>query len=288
MPPTAVLPPPSREQTQARLHLHAVLPALEELVRLVPTARTLVTGWRCSLRLRLPGPSGGTAATLVSPGDGTLAVHRHADTPAQITLRFLSARQLNRTFLNQRALPPLPLGAPWHLPKLGTFTRLARELDAALQPAPGALDDPAYRERHVRLLFRVLLGALPVLAAGDPVSRHSLSHTPGGTAQIRLPALDLSGWVRWQAGNLTAGAGDLPGGSGPDVIITFTDRSTADAALLGRLDANAAVGLGDVTVRGLVPLADGLGVVMDRVEGFLKPPGTAAHPTALGVTAAAG
>ncbi len=153
------------------------------------------------------------------------------------------------------------------------FTKLAKLLDAALQPAPGALDDAAYREQHLRLLFRVLLGAVPVVAQGDGVSRHTLSHTPEGLAEIRAPALGLSGWVRWARGRMTAAPGPAPGP--PDATITFTDRETTDAALLGRLDPNAAVGLGKVAIAGLVPLADGLSVVMDRTEVYLKPAGAA-------------
>ena len=274
----------ARQNLLARLHLHAVLPAMEDLADLVPAARELAANWPFSLRLQL---AGGPAATLVSPGDGTLAVHRHGDVPAKLVLRFFSAAQLNRTFLNQKALPPLPTGGFWRVAKVGPFTKLARELDLALQPAPGALDDPAFLERHVRLLFKVLVGAIPVLAEGDPVSRHTLGHTPDGTAQISLPALDLTAWARWRQGRMTSGMGAAPGGRPPDVAITFTDRATGDAALLGRLDPNAAVGLGKVDVRGLVPLADGLSLVMDRVEVFLKPPGAPGQPT-VAFSAAAG
>ena len=274
----------SRQDLLARLHLHAVLPAMTDLAELVPAARALAARWPFSLRLQLPG---GPAATLVSPGDGTLLVHRHGGEPARLVLQFFSADQLNRTFLNQKTLPPIPTGGFWRVGKVGTFTKLARELDAVLQPAPGALDDPAFLERHLRLLFKVLIGAIPVIAEGDPVSRHTLAHTPEGTAQIGLPALDRTGWARWSKGRMTAGVGKLPGGERPDVVITFTDRATADAALLGRLDPNAAVGLGKVDVRGLVPLADGLSLVMDRVEVFLKPPGAPGQPT-VAFSAAAG
>lgn len=256
----------------ARLHLHAVLPALEDLARLSPEARALAKGWDFSLRLRL----GDTAATLVSPGDGSLLVHPHADAPARLTLRFLSAVQLNRTFLNRRALPPLPTAGFWNVGRVGPFTKLAKLLDAALQPAPGVLEtDAAFRETHLRLLFRVLLGAIPVLAGGDHVTQHTLSHTPDGTAEIRAPALESSGWARWSRGRMTGGPGPVPGGA-PDVVITFADHETAGAALLGSLDPNAAVGLGKVGVRGLVPLADGLSVAMDRVERYLKPVGAPA------------
>ena len=86
---------------------------------------------------------------------------------------------------------------------------------------------------------------------------------------------------------MTGGPGPAPGGA-PDVVITFTDRATADAALLGTLDPNAAVGLGKVDVRGLVPLADGLSVAMDRVEYYLKPAGTVSDAPAMAFSGAAG
>ncbi len=271
----------------ARLHLHAVLPALEDLVKVSPEARALAKGWDFSLRLRLGGRDGATA-TLVSPGDGSLAVYPHAEVPAKLTLRFLSVVQLNRTFLNRRALPPLPTAGFWNVARVGPFTKLAKQLDAILQPEPEALKrDAVLLDQHLRLLYRVLLGAIPVLAEGDPVARHTLSHTPDGSAEIRAPGLDLTGWARWSRGRMTGGPGVFPGGT-PDVSITFADRPTVEAALLGKLDPNAAVGHGKVIVQGLVPLADGLSVVMDRAEHYLKPAGTMPDAPAVAFSSGAG
>jgi hypothetical protein len=270
--------PVSREVVLAHLHLHAVLPAIEDLVRLSAVARQLIEGWDFSLRMQL---AGGPAATLVS-ADGRLTVYRDAARAAQLVLLFLSASQLNRTFLNQKAMPPLPIAGFWRLGKVRTFTALTKLLDQALQPAPAALADPEFRLLHLRLLFKVLLGAIPVIGRFDPPAIHSLGHTPPGLAEIRSPALDLAGWAEWADGRLTSGSGAAP--RPPDVVITFCDRDTTDAALLGSLDPNAAVGLGQVDVRGLVPLADGLSLVMDRVETYLKP---AAPAPALAFTAAA-
>ncbi len=262
---------PRREDILARLHLHAVLPALADLVALSPDARKISSTWNFSLRLQLPG---GPAATLVSPGDGTLRVTPSAGTPARLVLTFLSARQLNRTFLNQSALPPLPTGGFWRLLNVRPFVALTRLLDRCLQPTPAALLDEPFRRLHLRLLFRVLVEAVPTIAEHDPVARHSLSHTPDGLAELRVPSLALVGWMHWARGRMTSAPGPAPAGTAPDAVITFTDLPTADAALLGRLDPNAAVGLGRVDVRGLVPLADGLSAVMDRVEGYIKPPGS--------------
>lgn len=266
---------PDFSSTLARLHLHAVLPALADLAALVPEARQIAARWNFSLRLQLPG---GPAATLLSPGDGTLHVEPGRDAPARLVLTFLSAHQLNRTFLNQSALPPLPTGGFWRVLNVRPFIALTKLLDRHLQPAPEALTDEAFRRIHLRLLFRVLIGAVPAVAEDDPVAHHSLSHTPPGLVELRVPALGLVGWMHWAHGRLTSTYGPAPADAAPDAIITFTDLPTADDALLGRLDPNAAVGLGRVDVRGLIPLADGMSVVMDRVEGYIKPPGSPTIP----------
>lgn len=251
--------------TLAHLHLAAVLPALEDLVRLSPPAAELARGWNFPLRLRLRG---GPQATIV-PRDGSIAVTLDPPPRGALTLNFLSARQLNRTFLRQPALPPAPTGALWHLFQLQRFTKLTQRLDAALQPTREALRDPAVMERHLQLLFKVLIGALPVLAAHDPVAGHTLASTPPGVGAIRMDGLGLRGWMRWDGRRLVAAPGDAP--SPPDVQISFRDAPTASAALRGELDAMAAVGLGQIQIRGLIPLADGLSVAMDRVESYLKP-----------------
>ncbi len=259
------MPSDSSAQTLAHLHLAAVLPALEDLVRLSAPARTIATGWSFPLRLRLRG---GAQATLV-PRDGSLGVTLDPPPRGALTLNFLNARQLNRTFLNQSALPPLPSGALWHLPALKKFTALTKLLDAALQPSREALANPDFLAVHLELLFKVLMGALPVLATRDETVRHTLRATPPGVGQIRMDGLGLRGWVHWDGARLTAARGDAP--STPDVQISFRDADTASSALRGELDAMAAVGMGRILISGLIPLADGLSVAMDRVESYLKP-----------------
>ena len=262
--------PPDRQIILARLHLHAVLPALEDLAALSPEVRQLAARWNFSLRLQLLH---GPAATLTSPGDGTLRVTPGHTAPARLTLTFLTANQLNRTFLNQGALPPLPTGGFWRILGVKPFVALTKQLDRVLQATPAVLADESFRVQHLRLLFRVLVGAVPIVAETDPVSRHTLTHTPPGTLELRVPSLRLVGHLRWADGRMTSAPGPLPDRATPDAVITFVDLPTADDALLGRLDPNAAVGLGRVEIKGLVPLADGLSVVMDRVESYIKPPG---------------
>ena len=156
-----------------------------------------------------------------------------------------------------------------HLFGLPAFTRLTKLLDQALQPTEEALRDAEFRLLHLRLLFSVLIGALPVIVARDHAAAHALHTTPPGLAEIHLEALGFRGWARWDGTKLTSGAGEPP--FSPDVRISFCGVAPAAAALRGQLDAAAAVGLGQIQISGLVPLADGLSVAMDKVESYLKP-----------------
>jgi hypothetical protein len=56
----------------------------------------------------------------------------------------------------------------------------------------------------------------------------------------------------------------------PEVCIVFDGVETAFAALREEIDTFAAIGRGQIRVEGLVPLADGLNVVMQRLRIYLK------------------
>ena len=136
--------------------------------------------------------SGGPAATLVSPGDGTLTVHRHADPPAKLVLRFFSADQVNRTFLNQKALPPLPTGGFWRVGKGRERSPSSpEELDTILQPAPGVLDDATFSgSAIVRLVVPGAHRGHPRAGgARSRVSPHALAYTLAAPHGFEMPAL---------------------------------------------------------------------------------------------------
>jgi len=57
----------------------------------------------------------------------------------------------------------------------------------------------------------------------------------------------------------------------PDVRIVFGDMNVAYAAMRDEIDSMAAVGNGEIRVDGLIPLADGLNFVMERLRVYLQP-----------------
>ena len=56
-----------------------------------------------------------------------------------------------------------------------------------------------------------------------------------------------------------------------DVSVTFADPETALKAIGNRIDVLAAIGLGHISVTGLIPLADALGYIFERIPLYLEP-----------------
>lgn len=253
----------NRATLTSHLHLRAVLPAVAELPAARAEAREIARDWRLAVRFSLRG---GPKTLVRPPGDDATG------NAGALTLLFFTPGQVNRTFANQPAPPPLPLGPLWRASGLRPFLALTKLLQRTLEPTPDELANatPEFLDAYLRLTFGVLLRAIPVVGGTDAPSRAALAHAPCGTLAVAAPVLGLTGWVRWDGhGEPRSGLGSSP--VPPAATLRFTDRQTLQDALTGTLDPLAAVALGRVQVHGLVPLADAVGVVMDRVEHYLKP-----------------
>jgi hypothetical protein len=76
-------------------------------------------------------------------------------------------------------------------------------------------------------------------------------------------------WFDHGSADNAAGWGEPP--RRPDVRVTFADMTIAYAAMRDEIDTLAAIGCCQIKVEGLVPLADGLNVVMERLRVYLQP-----------------
>ncbi len=252
----------------SRLHLHAVLPALEALSRLVPAARDAIADANFALGLRVAdGPS-----AMVTAVGGVLRVEPALASSGGAVLHFFQPRHLNAIFRQRSAVPPLPVRGWLQLARLRPFLRLAKVLDATLQPSEAALANAEFRRNHLLLSFQVALRAVPIVAREDSLARRALASTPPGLLAIRIPNLDFVAWLDWRDGRLTSQLGEptLPA----TATVTIRDEETARLLLVAGIDPQAALGLGRVRVDGLIPLADGLDVLLHRVDAYL---GTAAR-----------
>ncbi|MGB5569501.1 MAG: hypothetical protein WBM81_09360 [Sedimenticolaceae bacterium] len=241
----------------SRLYLHAVIPALADLVTHDDAARLAVGrgAWRVRLR-NLRGDH------VTVDFDGRRLVVDPNSRASALTLLFLSDRHIVSTFQGQAFPPPLPAGGQWHLPKLGAFIRLTKRLTEVM-------DEPsANASCRTRLLFGGLLSkALVELADHQDSARRELRRFEPFMTEFRV-GTDYASWFGCVDGRFTGGVGRAP--HKPDTVIGFRDATIASAAAGGSLDQLAAVGTGDIEVHGRIPLADTLDLLLDRIGSYLK------------------
>ena len=96
-----------------------------------------------------------------------------------------------------------------------------------------------------------------------------MADTPEGIAYFSIGAEGYGAWLEWRNGSMTAGKG--PPEREADVNVSFSNAETALKAVGNRIDVMAAIGLGNIQITGLVPLADALGYIFERIPLYIAP-----------------
>jgi len=248
----------------SRLYLGAVLPCLTDLAEHDERARDILGTSQGAIEFRvLQGPS----ATLRLAG-GRVACEEGRGRYPSVILLFFGDDHLNAFFSGKKWAVPLPVWGGWRVNLLARFSKLAHRLEAVLDGAPDVIDSAAGRRLHARLSLVVAGLALRPLAEGDAAAREVLRALPPGLASFTIGG-EAHATIWFEHGSNRVGWSEPP--RLPDVRIVFEDARTAYAALREEIDTMAAVGSGKIRVDGLVPLADGLNVVMERLRAYLKP-----------------
>lgn len=252
----------SPEHRLARLYLRAVLPALPAFVRDDAAARRSIRGWRFAVRF---ASTSGVATTLAFR-DGAPEI----DPPhpgSVLRLLFLSDREVVRAFRRAGRPRVLPWGGLHHLARLPALTRLLGRMEEVLDPAAGESAGRSRPALRVRLLIGHLLpAAVAELGTHDPECRCDFAAFGDFVAQVAAPPV-ASGWIARRDGVMTSGSGEAP--ESVDLRLVFRDPDVALAALDGRVDRLAAWVAGEISIRGMIPLAEALTRAMERVSVLL-------------------
>jgi hypothetical protein len=250
----------------SRLYLGAVLPCLDDLTEQDPVSQSILGAMDASISIRIVG---GPAATL-SFRSGRAAWTAGSTPAPSVLLLFLSNSHLNAFFSGKKWALPIPLWGGWRVGVLARFAKLAERLEAVLDGHPSVLNSAQGRRLHARLsLVAAGLGLRP-LAQGDVTAQTSLRTLPAGLASFSIEGEPHS-TVWFDNGSRDCAAGWCDPPRVPEVRIVFDGVETAFCALRDEIDTLAAVGLGQIRIDGLVPLADGLNFVMQRLRVYLKP-----------------
>lgn len=242
----------------SNLYLHAVLPSLTELVNFDAEAREIIAPWNIRLSLRVIG----APAVILQIRDGEIHFSSPRRGKVDVSFVFLTHRHLNAFFNGKKWAVPLVTRGLWRINFLKSFALLAERLSSVLE------DRTSTTPLYTRLAFLIGgLGLLP-LAQFDTFSQAILEKTPHGLAEFSIENENIpSIWFENCQDSWLAGQGPPP--RLPDVRVRFADINIANATLRNDIDTLAAVGSQRIIIEGLSPLAEGLELIMERLNFYL-------------------
>ncbi|MEM7791125.1 MAG: hypothetical protein AAF546_06980 [Verrucomicrobiota bacterium] len=251
---------------KARLYLRAVLPAFEDLLEKSEAAQEILGERKFSICFQV----GRQLKSVLFFEDGKCLWRPGARArDADVLLHFLSEEQLNKEFENKGFRLPLPLKGQTRAKDISKFKSLSRLFEAYLRGDPAVAEDPKFRSLQVGIQLGIALRATKVLVEHEEISGLIMKDTPEGLAYFSVGLDGYGAWVEWKGGQLLSGNG-LPDRKS-DVTIEFFDADTALKVVGNQIDVMSAVGTGAIKLSGLIPLADSLGYVFERVPLYIKP-----------------
>lgn len=243
----------------AYINLFAVFGAIPELCKMDSEAAALIENERISLGFTVKN---GPCATLgFNKGTVTLKHGLHSPT---IILPFSSPEKFNGMI--DGTVTPIPTSG-FH--RIGFLTKkfitLTDILEGYLRPEPEKLTDPEFFEKSTVLMMGVIARAVCVLGNNDEVSRVSASYIVDGDVRIGIRN-GFSLTIRAKDCKLRVIRRPVEAVSS---YMEFKDIATARALFDGKINAVAAVGIGDVRVGGMISQVDNINRILDRVALYL-------------------
>lgn len=254
-----------KEQVLSGIYLRAVLPLLEEVVQHDTAASGLIKGWNCSIMFHVGG--GGPAVTLKFKDGKCEAVRERVSMPT-VAMYFGAPARLNSMFAGKNVIPLIWKGI-WHFGILKNFTALSKRLDFYMKPTDELVSNPEHFPFVVRLmLYAALYGVKEVAENDDHMKKAIVPATPDGTLQIEVMGGGPRAYLIKNGTSFTAGKGNAPGEV--DAFMEIKDVKLAYQLFTGGVDAMAALGAGDIRIRGMIPLVDNVNALLDELSKYLQ------------------
>ena len=244
----------------ARCHIFGVLKNLECLALEDPEFRQLAGAENISVQFIVKdGPRG---CLSIHNGEITLKEGRHK---SKVTLYFSSPDHFNK-MINGEA-NPIPLKGFTKLGYLtGPFSRMTTILESYLKPPANTPLSPTMLKSNTTLSAYTAFFSLAEIANHDEVGRACAAAIPDGTIQVAIeggPGIQL----HVKGGKLRAERGFHPD---PRAVLSFKTFEAAHGILNEEVDTFTCLALGDMEIRGFIPMVEHMNPILDRVSHYLN------------------
>ncbi len=252
----------SVQRIKAGINLYAILKNLEDLTAFDDEARALVRDRKICIQFTVKdGPR-----AWVNFENGQCTVGRGKAKKSQVHLWFSSCQHLNKMFDGKAN--PIPLKG---FTKLGflqkEFTALTQRLEYFLRPEQVEHPDDHYIRMNTMFTLTIAAFALPEIALYDKRASYTASHLPDGTLQMSVLPDGPHVYLTIKNGKITAGKGKT---EHPDALMLMKNAPVANDFLNGKSDPFTAIALGDVMIKGQLPILDGINLILDRVIHYVS------------------
>lgn len=246
-------------RTLAFINLYAILGNLSRLCELVPEARKLIENENVSLGIQVKN---GPAATLCF-NNGVCTIEDGVDN-CNIKLPFSSPEKFNGMI--DGTVKPFPSKG---FTKIGfllnTFTKLTDILPKYLKASEEDLKNEEFFKTSTILMLHVIAEAIAQIGNEDKVGKASASYIDDGIAKLGIGD-ELGVGIEVKDHRLKVIH------TMPDKYLSymrFNDISLARDLFDGKVNAVAAVGLGQVRIGGMISQIDNINRILDRVALYL-------------------
>jgi putative sterol carrier protein len=252
----------SEQRIKAGINLYAILKNLEDLVAYDDQARMLVEDKNICIRFSVKnGPQ-----AWVKFENGICQVGQGKPEKSNVTLFFTSCEHLNKMFDGNAN--PIPLKG---FTKLGflqkEFTELTKRLEYFLRPENVENPDDHYIKMNTLFTLTIAAFALPEIAQYDEKARYTASHLPDGSLQMSVLPDGPHVYLEISNHKIKAGKGSL---GVPSAMMLMKNAKMANDFLNGKSDPFTAIAMGDVMIKGQIPILDGINLILDRVIHYVS------------------
>ncbi|HDO06361.1 MAG TPA: hypothetical protein ENG85_01625 [Bacteroidetes bacterium] len=252
----------SQQKIKAGINLYAVLKTLEDLVAYDDVARAIIKNKKICIQFSVKNGH----KAWVDFENGQCTVGRGKARQAQVLLWFTSCEHLNKMFDGKAN--PIPLKGFTRLGFLQKqFTQLTRRLEYFLRPEKVENPDGHYIRMNTLFTLTIAAFALPEIALYDKRAKFTASHLPDGILQMGVLPDGPDVYLEISNGKITAGKGKA---TRPDAMLIMKNDRVANDFLNGKSDPFTAIALGEVLIKGQIPILDGINLILDRVIYYVS------------------